>query len=153
MKKYLFLLFFLSYSTFAIDLVIGGKTYYIKKFQIEDDGQKIIIPYTIHLSEEAFASGSDTCEKPKQQQSPQGSFSGNTQRKAIRTYPAYGNARAPAAISEGGAAIDEPPPPRKKPRKSHPFKQLMNDLDGQFNKLTNDLKINNKKGTYKRNFR
>ena len=121
MKRLLFLLLTLSFSpsTYGIDLIIGGKTYYIKKFEIKDDGKTIVIPYTIHLSEKAFEQ-SDTCSKP--------------QRNPARFKP--------SSIQESSIG----PSPKK-----HPYNQLINDLEGQYKKLTDGLKF--KKKRRKRNFR
>lgn len=35
----------------GIELVIDGKTYYIEKYEIQANGKRIIIPYTIHLDQ------------------------------------------------------------------------------------------------------
>ena len=113
-----------SVQSYAIDLIIGGKTYYIKKFEIKEDGKTIVIPYTIHLSEAAFKK-SESCES-------------NSQSKRS---PANSN----SSVRESGGKLKA---------KQHPFNQLMQDLDGQYKSLSDQLRIKRKKRTRsKRNFR
>lgn len=156
MKKYLIFLYLISFPTLAIDLVIGGKTYYIEKFSIEDNGNKLIIPYTIHLSEEAFNQELAECKKGESNEAQTAQSQASSRpKKVYRTYPAYGrgvaSSRSPAtgSVREGGsrssAGVSQQP---IRVKDSGHYQKILQDLRGGFRSLTRDLN----KEKSKRNF-
>ncbi|MBD64981.1 MAG: hypothetical protein CME62_07220 [Halobacteriovoraceae bacterium] len=52
MRLILLMIFLTTTSSYGIELIIGGKTYYIEKYTIKDNGETIEIPYQIALKEE-----------------------------------------------------------------------------------------------------
>lgn len=126
MKLLTLLIFLLPYQANAIELIIGGKTYYIQKFEIKDDGKTIVVPYKIYLDEAAFAE-SQACQA------------------ATNESPAPSRNTASSVQESGSADVQVKP--------NNSFNELMNDLNGQFNSLTKQLRQKPTKKRYKRDFR
>lgn len=145
-----------SFQAMAIELVIDGKTYYIEKYEITDNGQRIVIPYTIHLDEKAYDQNA-ICQRELAMVKQNGCQPSSSQTVSKKRNPyrsiSSTNQRSAGSIREGGQASQTRTVSRPRKRKPSGYQKLLNDIDGEYQKLLNTIDKRKKGGKYKRNLR
>lgn len=151
------ILFLLSFPVFAIDLVIDGKTYYIEKYEITDNGKRIVIPYTIHLDEKAYDQNAICQRELARQRQVNGSDnnSGSSKSQRFRSKSPARSISSVQPISGSGNAsgsVRESSTPGGNSRRVSDYQKLLNSVDGGYKKLLKSFKKRGRK-PYKRNLR